>query len=200
MPSNCSKAWVCANISRRSAQMASVPWWSGFAPTPAPHSLRRLSGAARLPAFYLQALCPIVISQFGNRTETQRAFRQLCFDRPIRKEPLTTPALRTDAPAAALAGLLEGAAAALGVSALSCEWSGVTRCSGRSEPEPPRRHAMDAGLSATAHSGLARLGVRLSSDAANSPTGGAHVGCTTDVTRACDRRGRESRRKCRNTA
>src|SRR5690348_10382039 len=47
MPSNCSKAWVCANISRRSARMASVPWWSGFAPTLVPRSLQPLSGAAR---------------------------------------------------------------------------------------------------------------------------------------------------------
>src|SRR6266566_2317841 len=58
MPSNCSKAWVCANISRRSARMASVPWWSGFAPMPVLRSLRPPSGAARLQAItgldYLQ--------------------------------------------------------------------------------------------------------------------------------------------------
>src|SRR6266567_2034901 len=47
MPSNCSKAWVCANISRPSARMASVPWWSGFAPTLVPRFLQPLSGAAR---------------------------------------------------------------------------------------------------------------------------------------------------------
>src|SRR6516162_2729908 len=40
--------------------------------------------------------------------------------------PLTTPALSTDAPAAAPSGLPGDAAAVLGVSALSCEWIGVT--------------------------------------------------------------------------
>jgi len=38
------------NISRRSARMASVPWWSGFAPMPVLRSLRPPSGAARLQA------------------------------------------------------------------------------------------------------------------------------------------------------
>src|SRR6516162_5075865 len=51
MPSNCSKAWVCANISRRSAQMVSVPWWSGFVSTLAPRSLQPLSGTARSGGF-----------------------------------------------------------------------------------------------------------------------------------------------------
>src|SRR5215469_4113285 len=81
MPSNCSKAWVCANISRRSARMVSVPWWSGFAPTPAPRLPQPPSGAARLPHFS-SALFD-VIAQFGDRTETERALRQPCFDRAI---------------------------------------------------------------------------------------------------------------------
>ena len=51
-----------------------------------PHSLQPLSGAARLPAFLSSSALFDVIAQFGNRTETQRALRQLCFDRPIRIE------------------------------------------------------------------------------------------------------------------
>ena len=56
------KAWVCANISRRSARMASVPWWSGFAPTlVVPHSPQPLREAVLLPVFIsLSALFDVI--------------------------------------------------------------------------------------------------------------------------------------------
>src|SRR5689334_13089666 len=82
MPSNCLKAWGCANISRHSALMASARWWTGFAPTPGPRLLRPLSEERFLSSSALLD----VIAQFGNRAETQRAFRQLRFDRSIRVE------------------------------------------------------------------------------------------------------------------